>query len=63
MDRSLAEFGPLGPVFTLPSWLITVSLVAVAGLAAGRMVASSHWFTRLTGRPPDLKSPDTGDAL
>jgi membrane protein len=44
MKRSLQEFGPLGPVFTFLSWLITVFLVAVSGLALGEYVASSHWY-------------------
>ncbi|MEU1941777.1 YhjD/YihY/BrkB family envelope integrity protein [Streptomyces sp. NPDC020125] len=46
MARSLADFGPLGPVFTLLTWLIVVFLIAVAGLAAGPAVASSAWYAR-----------------
>ncbi|WAP58446.1 YhjD/YihY/BrkB family envelope integrity protein [Streptomyces sp. S465] len=56
MARGLADFGPLGPVFTLLTWLIVVFLVAVAGLAAGPAVASSAWYARTTrllrGREP-----------
>ncbi|MFD8868495.1 ribonuclease BN [Streptomyces sp. NPDC059590] len=52
MDRSLADFGPLGPVFTLLSWLIAAFLIVVAGLVIGRLVASSTWYARLVGRPP-----------
>ncbi|MFF7792887.1 YhjD/YihY/BrkB family envelope integrity protein [Streptomyces sp. NPDC007991] len=48
MERSLEEFGPLGPVFTFLSWLIAVFLVAVSGLALGEYVASSRWY-RTTG--------------
>lgn len=44
MERSLHEFGPLGPVFTFLSWLIAVFLVAVSGLALGEAVASSTWY-------------------
>ncbi|MFE2180129.1 YhjD/YihY/BrkB family envelope integrity protein [Streptomyces sp. NPDC059455] len=51
MARSLGDFGPLGPVFTLLTWLIVVFLIAVAGLAAGPAVASSAWYAR-TIRPP-----------
>jgi membrane protein len=43
-QRSLEEFGPLGPVFTFLSWLIAVFLVAVSGLALGEVVASSTWY-------------------
>jgi membrane protein len=46
MDRSLQEFGPLGPVFTFLSWLIAVFLVAVSGLALGEYIASSRRLTR-----------------
>ncbi|MFD5742166.1 ribonuclease BN [Streptomyces massasporeus] len=44
MERSLDEFGPLGPVFTFLSWLIAVFLVAVSGLALGEYVASTTWY-------------------
>ncbi|MET9504086.1 ribonuclease BN [Streptomyces sp. NPDC006622] len=44
MERSLDEFGPLGPVFTFLSWLIVVFLVAVSGLALGEYVASTSWY-------------------
>ncbi|MDX3230123.1 ribonuclease BN [Streptomyces sp. ME19-01-6] len=64
MNRSLADFGPLGPVFTLLSWLIAMFLIVVAGLAIGQLVASSAWYARQVGRPPD--TPDSnarpGDA-
>ncbi|MFI2720813.1 hypothetical protein ACH5AI_31500 [Streptomyces collinus] len=49
MDRSLAEFGLLGPVFTFLSWLIAVFLVAVSGLALGEAVATSGWYRRVLG--------------
>ncbi|MFF4055933.1 YhjD/YihY/BrkB family envelope integrity protein [Streptomyces sp. NPDC001668] len=55
MERSLDEFGPLGPVFTFLSWLIGVFLVAVCGLALGESIASSAWYRAgpvLRGRPP-----------
>ncbi|MFF7379377.1 ribonuclease BN [Streptomyces massasporeus] len=51
MERSLDEFGPLGPVFTFLSWLIAVFLVAVSGLALGEYVASTTWYrTSAPGR-------------
>ena len=49
MDRSLEEFGPLGPVFTFLSWLIAVFPVAVSGLALGETVATSAWYRRMLG--------------
>ncbi|MFG3505932.1 ribonuclease BN [Streptomyces sp. NPDC047821] len=47
MERSLDEFGPLGPVFTFLSWLIAVFLVAVSGLALGEYVSGSPWYARV----------------
>ncbi|MFF0886139.1 ribonuclease BN [Streptomyces sp. NPDC003456] len=44
MERSLREFGPLGPVFSFLSWLIAVFLVAVSGLALGEYLASTTWY-------------------
>ncbi|MFF8293113.1 ribonuclease BN [Streptomyces sp. NPDC016309] len=44
MERSLDDFGLLGPVFTFLSWLIAVFLVAVSGLALGEAVAASGWY-------------------
>jgi len=52
MERSLDEFGPLGPVFTFHSWLIAVFLVAVSGLALGEYVASTAWYRAAAGRLP-----------
>ncbi|MFD8236876.1 ribonuclease BN [Streptomyces sp. NPDC059696] len=51
MERSLQEFGPLGPVFTFLSWLIAVFLVAVSGLALGEYVSSTPWY-RTAARSP-----------
>lgn len=50
MERSLAEFGPLGPVFTFLSWLIAVFLTAVSGLALGEYVASTTWYRTAAAR-------------
>ncbi|MGW2491893.1 ribonuclease BN [Streptomyces sp. NPDC001606] len=58
MQRSLQEFGPLGPVFTFLSWLIAFFVVTVSGLVIGRWIAGSAWFAALqlprvrpSGRP------------
>ncbi|MFJ4536834.1 ribonuclease BN [Streptomyces tibetensis] len=64
MERSLDEFGPLGPVFTFLSWLIAVFLVAVSGLALGEYIASTPWY-RAAARSPapgeaDRVFPDPG---
>ncbi|MEV6940842.1 YhjD/YihY/BrkB family envelope integrity protein [Streptomyces sp. NPDC051172] len=52
MERSLKNFGPLGPVFTFLSWLIAVFMVAVSGLALGEYVASSEWYRAAAARSP-----------
>lgn len=57
MARSLADFGPLGPVFTLLTWLIVVFLIAVAGLAVGPAVASSAWYARTIRLPRGRERP------
>ncbi|MES4903182.1 MULTISPECIES: ribonuclease BN [unclassified Streptomyces] len=59
MNRSLADFGPVGPVFTLLSWLIAMFLIVVAALAIGQVVASSAWYARLVARPPDTPDSNT----
>lgn len=48
MERSLAEFGPPGPVFTFLSWLTGVFLVAVSGLAAGEGIATGAWYQKVS---------------
>ncbi|MEV4193439.1 ribonuclease BN [Streptomyces toxytricini] len=50
MRRGYEEFGMLGPVFTLLTWLIAAFVVAVAGLALGQWAAASAWYARLTSR-------------
>lgn len=50
MERSLREFGPPGSVFTFPSWLIAVFLVAVSGLAIGQFIASCDWYRTASRR-------------
>ncbi|MEU9791885.1 ribonuclease BN [Streptomyces sparsogenes] len=63
MNRSLGDFGPLGPVFTLLSWLIVMFLIVVAGLAIGQLVASSGWYARLVGLTAgDGSGPGAGAA-
>ncbi|MET7698912.1 YhjD/YihY/BrkB family envelope integrity protein [Streptomyces sp. NPDC005485] len=51
MQRSLAQFGSLGYVFALLSWLITCSCVIVTGIALGQVTAVSGPFPRLLGTP------------
>lgn len=51
MRRSIAQFGSLGYVFTLLSWLIGGCCVIVAGVALGQVTAVSGPFPRWLGTP------------
>ncbi|MCX4665456.1 YihY/virulence factor BrkB family protein [Streptomyces sp. NBC_01381] len=51
MKRSLAQFGSLGYVFTLLSWLIAACCVIVAGIGLGQVTALSGPFPRWLGSP------------
>ncbi|MEU9865187.1 ribonuclease BN [Streptomyces sp. NPDC047971] len=51
MERSLAQFGSLGYVFTLLSWLLAACCVVVGGIALGQVAATSGPFPRLLGTP------------
>jgi membrane protein len=52
IGRSIAQFGPLGMVFTLLSWLITLFAVVTFALVLGRVVAEEPAVARLLGPPP-----------
>ncbi|MYW68870.1 ribonuclease BN [Streptomyces sp. SID8379] len=52
LDRSLAQFGPLGLVFTLLSWLIVLFTVVCVGIAAGYVIAQERPVARLLRRDP-----------
>jgi len=51
MQRSIAQFGSLGYVFTLLSWLIGGCCLVVAGLALGQVTAVSGPFPGWLGTP------------
>ncbi|GAA3377285.1 hypothetical protein GCM10020367_52370 [Streptomyces sannanensis] len=61
LDRSLAEFGPLGAVFTMLSWLIAVYVVVVVALTLGQVVATSRPFAVLLGSPRRGRRPRSAD--
>ncbi|MFI7339149.1 YhjD/YihY/BrkB family envelope integrity protein [Streptomyces sp. NPDC050085] len=52
LDRSLAQFGPLGLVFTLLSWLIVLFTIVCAGIAAGYVIAHEQPVARRLRTPP-----------
>ncbi|MER7753730.1 ribonuclease BN [Kitasatospora sp. NPDC097643] len=51
LRRSIDQFGALGLVFTMLSWLIAVGCVLVVGLTLGQVIASSGPFPRWLGTP------------
>ncbi|MFE3325775.1 YhjD/YihY/BrkB family envelope integrity protein [Streptomyces sp. NPDC059176] len=66
LDRSLSEYGSLGPVFTLLSWLIVLCVTIAVGITVGAVLAKEPWLARRLGTPEHLGSgslgrPDPGD--
>lgn len=61
LNRSIAQFGPLGSVFTLLTWLIAVGGVVSVGIASGYLAAQvpavGRWLStpaRAANRPQEL---------
>lgn len=54
LDRSVAQFGPLGLVFTLFSWLIVLFTFITVGVASGYVIAHQRPLSRLLGTTPQL---------
>ncbi len=57
MRRTTAQFGSLGYVFAMLSWLIGGCCVVVAGIALGQVTAGSGPFPRWLGTPVAAKEP------
>ncbi|MFD7443325.1 YhjD/YihY/BrkB family envelope integrity protein [Streptomyces sp. NPDC059909] len=51
LNRSLAEYGPLGSVFTILSWLIVTCAAVAVGITAGAVLAKEPWPARRLGTP------------
>ncbi|MFH9347933.1 YhjD/YihY/BrkB family envelope integrity protein [Kitasatospora sp. NPDC017646] len=51
LDRSVTQFGPLGLVFTLLSWLIVVFTAITLGIGIGYVVACQGRLARLLATP------------
>lgn len=58
LDRSINQFGPLGLVFTLFSWLIVLFTVVTVCVAAGYVIAHEPAAARLLRTPP---APEPAD--
>jgi len=57
LNRSIAQFGPLGSVFTLLSWMIATCVVISIAIASGYVIAHERPFARLLRINP-ADSPD-----
>ncbi|MFD8749975.1 YhjD/YihY/BrkB family envelope integrity protein [Kitasatospora sp. NPDC059577] len=51
LNRSVTQFGPLGLVFTLLSWLIVVFTAVTLGIGIGYVLAHQGRLVRLLGTP------------
>ncbi|WP_223245526.1 YhjD/YihY/BrkB family envelope integrity protein [Streptomyces sp. CBMA156] len=51
LNRSVTQFGPLGLVFTLLSWLIVMFTAITLGIGIGYVVAGQGRLARLLGTP------------
>ncbi|WP_137991021.1 YhjD/YihY/BrkB family envelope integrity protein [Streptomyces vilmorinianum] len=51
LNRTLAEYGSLGPVFTLLSWLIVVCAAVAVAVTAGAVLAQETGLARRLGSP------------
>ncbi|MFD4657180.1 YhjD/YihY/BrkB family envelope integrity protein [Kitasatospora sp. NPDC058444] len=59
LSRSVNQFGPLGLVFTLLSWLIVVFTAVTLGIGIGYVVAGQGRLAKLLGTPEP--APDDED--
>ncbi|MGW2649410.1 YhjD/YihY/BrkB family envelope integrity protein [Streptomyces sp. NPDC001393] len=52
LDRALADYGPVGSVFVLLSWLIVVCVAAAVAVSAGAVLAQEPFLAARLGSPP-----------
>jgi membrane protein len=57
LNRSIAQFGPLGSVFTLLSWIIVVCVAISVAIASGYVLAHEQPFARLLGTDAQSSEP------
>ncbi|MET9571184.1 YhjD/YihY/BrkB family envelope integrity protein [Streptomyces virginiae] len=57
MNHSLQQFGGLGLVFVILSWLITFFVVVTMGIALGYVLAHEHWAAHRLRTPDDPPDP------
>ncbi|MFD9305677.1 YhjD/YihY/BrkB family envelope integrity protein [Streptomyces sp. NPDC060048] len=62
LNRTLAEYGSLGPVFTVLSWLIVVCAAVALSITAGAVLAQETGLAHRLGSPPAPRGPEEGPA-
>ncbi|TLQ42883.1 YhjD/YihY/BrkB family envelope integrity protein [Streptomyces marianii] len=61
IDKSLSEYGSVGTVFTLLSWLIVLCVAIALGVTAGAVLAREPWLARRLGDAgPSWTTADAG---
>lgn len=58
LDRTVAEYGSLGSVFVLLSWLIVVCLTATVSVSAGAVLAQEPFLAGRLGSPAPRRDPE-----
>ncbi|MFF5016751.1 YhjD/YihY/BrkB family envelope integrity protein [Streptomyces sp. NPDC001165] len=59
INRALADYGSLGLVFLLLSWMIVVSVAVAVSISAGAVVAQEPPLAKRLGSPPPRWSQET----
>ncbi|MFE9448475.1 hypothetical protein [Streptomyces sp. NPDC006739] len=54
LNKAVAEYGPLGSVFIMLSWLIVVCVAVAIGISAGAVAAQEPALARRLGSPPPV---------
>ncbi|MEU1163569.1 YhjD/YihY/BrkB family envelope integrity protein [Streptomyces sp. NPDC005921] len=62
LDRTLTEYGSLGSVFVLLTWLIVVCLAVTGSVSFGAVLAQEPFLARRLGSPPPLRDRDARTA-
>ncbi|MFI1395829.1 YhjD/YihY/BrkB family envelope integrity protein [Streptomyces sp. NPDC020681] len=57
LNRSLAEYGSVGSVFTMLSWLIVVCAAIAITITVGAVLAQEPWLARHLGPPEPAPAP------
>ncbi|MER6070216.1 hypothetical protein ABT187_15535 [Streptomyces sp. NPDC001817] len=62
LDHALADYGPLGSVFVLLSWLIVVCVAAAVAVSAGAVLAQEPFLADRLGSPPPRRDRAARDS-